>query len=162
MNYRTGIGFDVHPFTGGRKFILGGIEIPFEKGLAGHSDADVLLHAIADALLGALTLGDIGQHFPDSEPQYKDISSSILLEKTYELIRQEGFELNNLDCVVLLEKPKIAPYIAKIQKNIADIFWCKINQISIKATTTERLGFVGRGDGAAALAMVMLRERKGK
>jgi 2-C-methyl-D-erythritol 2,4-cyclodiphosphate synthase len=162
MNQRTGIGFDVHPFTAHRKFWLGGIEIPYEKGLAGHSDADVLLHAIADALLGALALGDIGMHFPESDPQYKDISSSLLLEKTYELVRQEGYELNNLDCVILLEKPKIAPYIGKMQRHIADIFWCKINQISIKATTTERLGFVGRGDGTAAVAMVMLRERKGK
>jgi 2-C-methyl-D-erythritol 2,4-cyclodiphosphate synthase len=162
MNQRTGFGFDVHPFTADRKFRLGGIEIPFEKGLAGHSDADVLLHAIADALLGALALGDIGTHFPDTDPQYRDISSSLLLEKTYELVRQEGYELNNLDCVILLEKPKIAPYIEKMQRHIADIFWCKVNQISIKATTTERLGFVGRGDGTAAMAVVMLRERKGK
>jgi len=162
MDQRVGIGFDVHPLTAGRQLILGGIEIPYERGLAGHSDADALLHAIADALLGALALGDIGQHFPDSDPQYKDISSSILLEKTYELVRQEGYELNNLDCIILLEKPRIAPYIEKMQKHISDIFWCKVNQISIKATTTERLGFIGREDGAAALAVAMLRERKGK
>jgi 2-C-methyl-D-erythritol 2,4-cyclodiphosphate synthase len=162
MNQRTGIGFDVHPFASDRRFVLGGIEIPFEKGLAGHSDADVLLHAITDALLGALALGDIGMHYPDTNPQYKNISSSLLLEKTYELIRQEGYELNNLDCVILLEKPKIAPYIEKMQKHIADIFWCKVNQISIKATTTERLGFVGRGDGTAALAVVLLGERRGR
>jgi 2-C-methyl-D-erythritol 2,4-cyclodiphosphate synthase len=162
MDQRIGIGFDVHPLTTGRKLILGGVEIPHKQGLAGHSDADALLHAITDALLGALALGDIGEHFPNDDPQYKDISSSILLEKTYELVRQEGYELNNLDCVVLLEKPKIAPYIKEMQKHISDIFWCKINQISIKATTTEKLGFIGRGDGAAALAVVMLRERKGK
>lgn len=160
MKQRAGIGFDVHPFATGRKLILGGVEIPYEKGLAGHSDADVLLHAIADALLGALALGDIGQHFPDTDPQFKDISSAILLNEAYDLVRQEGYVLNNLDVVLLLEKPKIAPYLQQIQKTIADIFWCNPNQISIKATTTEKLGFVGRGEGVAAMAVVMLQERK--
>lgn len=160
MKQRVGIGFDVHPFATGRKLILGGVEIPYEKGLAGHSDADVLLHAIADALLGALALGDIGQHFPDTDPQFKDLSSAILLNEAYDLVRQEGYELNNLDVVLLLEKPKIAPYLQRIQKTIADIFWCNPNQISIKATTTEKLGFVGRGEGVAAMAVVMLQERK--
>ncbi len=160
MNQRVGIGLDVHPFAVDRKLILGGVEIPYEKGLAGHSDADVLLHAIADALLGAAALGDIGQHFPDTDPQYKDISSSILVNEAYELVRQEGYELNNLDAVLLLEKPKIAPYLPQMQKTIADIFWCNPNQISIKATTTEKLGFVGRSEGVAAMAVVMLRKRK--
>lgn len=160
MKQRVGIGFDVHPFATGRKLILGGVEIPYEKGLAGYSDADVLLHAIADALLGAAALGDIGQHFPDTDPQFKDISSAVLLSKAYELVRQEGYELNNLDTVLLLEKPKIAPYLHEMQKTIADIFWCNPNQISIKATTCEKLGFVGRGEGVTAMAVVLLQERK--
>ncbi len=157
---KVGIGFDVHPFASQRKLILGGIEIPYEKGLLGHSDADVLLHAICDAFLGALALGDIGQHFPDSNPQYKDIASTILLEKTYDLIRQKGYELNNLDCVIALEKPKIQPYILDIREKISNILWCKSEQISVKATTTEKLGFVGRQEGVAAIAIVSLRKKK--
>lgn len=159
---QVGIGFDVHPFSSDRKFILGGVTIDFEKGLTGHSDGDVIFYAIADALFGALAMGDIGQHFPDTDPRYQGISSSILLEKTYDLVRQEGYELNNLDCVILLERPKIAPYIEKIRKNISDILWCNVNQISVKATTTEKLGFVGREEGAGAMAIVGLRKRKGR
>ncbi len=159
---RFGIGFDVHAFVDNRKLILGGVEIPHERGLQGYSDADVLLHAISDALLGALALGDIGQHFPDTDPQYKDMDSSTILKKTYELIRQEKYQLNNLDCIVMMEKPKIAEYIPQIRRKIADIFWCKIDDISVKATTTEKLGFIGREDGIAAMAITSLRKRKGK
>ena len=155
---RFGIGFDVHEFSPNRDLILGGIKIDSPIGLKGHSDADVLLHAISDALLGALALGDIGQHFPDTDPQYKGISSTILLEKVYDMVRQENYKLNNLDCVILMEKPKLAPYIEKIRNRIADIFWCEPEQISVKATTTEKLGFIGRSEGIAAMAVVGLIE----
>jgi 2-C-methyl-D-erythritol 2,4-cyclodiphosphate synthase len=159
MKQRAGIGFDVHRFADDRKLVLGGVHIPFPKGLAGHSDADVVLHAICDAMLGALSLGDIGKHFPDTDTRFKDISSRILLEKTYDLVKQEGYELVNLDVTVLLEKPKISPYIDQMCKNIADILWCKISAVSVKATTTESLGFTGRGEGAGAMAVVLLRGR---
>lgn len=159
---RFGIGFDVHAFTTGRKLILGGVEIPYEKGLQGHSDADVLLHAIADALLGALALGDIGRHFPDTDPAYKDISSSIILKKTYQLVQHERYEINNLDCVVMLQQPRLAPYMSDIRKRISEILWCDPDQVSVKATTTEKLGFVGREEGVAAMAVVSLRERRGR
>ncbi len=159
---RFGIGFDVHAFTTGRKLILGGVEIPYEKGLQGHSDADVLLHAIADALLGALALGDIGRHFPDTDPAYKDISSSIILKKTYQLVQHERYEINNLDCVVMLQQPRLAPYLSDIRKRISEILWCDPDQVSVKATTTEKLGFVGREEGVAAMAVVSLRERRGR
>jgi 2-C-methyl-D-erythritol 2,4-cyclodiphosphate synthase len=158
MRMRFGIGFDIHEFSPNRDLILGGIKIDYPIGLKGHSDADVLLHAISDALLGALALGDIGQHFPDTDPQYKGISSTILLEKVYDMVRQENYKLNNLDCVILMEKPKLAPYIEKIRNRIADIFWCEPEQISVKATTTEKLGFIGRSEGIAAMAVVGLIE----
>ena len=156
LNYRTGIGFDVHAFTTDRKLILGGIEIPFEKGLLGHSDADVLLHAISDALLGALSLGDIGQHFPDNDPKYKNADSKILLEKVYKLVLNEGYVLGNVDAVVAMQKPKLLPFIPDIRKRIAEILECNIDQVSIKATTTERLGFVGREEGVSAFATVLI------
>ena len=155
---RFGIGFDVHELSSNRDLILGGIKIDYSMGLKGHSDADVLLHAISDALLGALAFGDIGQHFPDTDPQYKGISSTILLEKVYDKIRKNNYKLNNLDCVIIMEKPKLAPYIQKIRNRIADIFWCKPEQISVKATTTEKLGFIGRSEGVAAMAVVGLIE----
>ena len=156
LNYRTGIGFDVHAFTTGRKLILGGIEIPFEKGLLGHSDADVLLHAISDALLGALSLGDIGQHFPDDDPKYKNADSKILLEKVYRLVLNKGYVLGNVDAVVAMQKPKLLPFIPDIRKKIAEILECNMDQVSIKATTTERLGFVGREEGVSAFATVII------
>jgi 2-C-methyl-D-erythritol 2,4-cyclodiphosphate synthase len=156
MNYRIGNGFDVHAFTEGRRLILGGIEIPYKKGLAGHSDADVLLHAVCDALLGSLALGDIGKHFPDTDEKYKNIDSSILLKDVHELIKAKGYKLANLDSVVALQKPKLAAFIPQIQKKIASILEAEINQVSIKATTTERLGFTGREEGVAAYAIVLV------
>jgi 2-C-methyl-D-erythritol 2,4-cyclodiphosphate synthase len=153
---RIGFGYDVHAFTDGRKLIIGGIEIPYEKGLAGHSDADVLLHAIADALLGALSLGDIGQHFPDTDPKYKDADSKILLSEVYKLIINKGYILGNLDAVVALQKPKLAPHINYMKVTIARILHCNPDQISIKATTTEKLGFIGREEGVEATAVVLV------
>ncbi len=160
LKIRFGIGFDVHPFARGRSLIVGGVQIPFQKGLQGHSDADVLLHAIADALLGALALGDIGQHFPDSDPAYRGISSLVLLEKTVQLVRQHGYRVNNLDTVILAEQPKLAGYLPEMREKIAGVLDCTVGQVSIKATTTERLGFVGRGEGIAALATVSLIRRE--
>lgn len=154
--FRTGFGYDVHAFAENRKLILGGIEIPFEKGLLGHSDADVLLHAICDALLGALALGDIGKHYPDNSADYKNIDSKILLEKTFALIKQRGYKLGNLDAAVALQRPKIGKYIPEMQKVIAAILEADIDQVSIKATTTEKLGFVGKEEGAEAYATVLL------
>lgn len=159
---RFGIGFDVHAFSPDRKLILGGVEIPFEKGLEGHSDADVLLHAIIDALLGSLALGDIGRHFPDTDLQYKGIASTVLLEKTCDLIWKEGFEINNIDCVVSTQRPKISKFIPQMRDKIAGICWCDASRISIKATTTEKLGFVGREEGVAVMAIASVREGKRK
>lgn len=156
LNFRTGFGFDVHAFADGRKLIIGGIEIPFEKGLDGHSDADVLLHAICDAMLGALSLGDIGIHFPNTDPKWKDADSSILLKNVNKLINEKGYELGNLDCVLAVEKPKIFPFNEKIKNRISGILNSSPDQISIKATTTEKLGFVGRTEGVVAFATVLL------
>ncbi len=156
LPFRTGLGFDVHAFADDRKLIIGGIEIPYEKGLLGHSDADVLLHAISDALLGALALGDIGKHFPDTDSKFKDADSGLLLEKVYELIEKKGYKLGNIDAVIALQKPKLAPYIPQMTKKIAGILKAEEDVISIKATTTEKLGFVGREEGASAFATVLL------
>lgn len=155
-NFRTGLGFDVHAFAEGRKLIIGGVEIPNEKGLLGHSDADVLLHAISDALLGALALGDIGQHFPDTDPEYKNSDSRILLAKVYELIKGKSYRIGNVDAVVAIQKPKLAPYILRMRKIIAELLNTEVENISIKATTTEKLGFVGREEGVSAFATVLL------
>jgi 2-C-methyl-D-erythritol 2,4-cyclodiphosphate synthase len=155
-NFRTGLGFDVHAFSEGGKLILGGIEIPYEKGLRGHSDADVLLHAISDALLGALALGDIGQHFPDTDPNYKNADSAELLKRVYALVEERGYTLGNLDSIVVMQKPKLTPLIRKIQERIAAILNTEIENISVKATTTEQLGFVGREEGVSAFATVLL------
>ncbi len=154
--FRIGQGFDVHAFVEGRKLILGGVEIPFSKGLLGHSDADVLLHAISDALLGALALGDIGKHFPDTDENYKDADSKKLLEHVYQLIKEKGYLLGNVDAVIMAQKPKLMNFIPEMQKIIASIFGAEINQISIKATTTEKLGFTGREEGIASMATVLL------
>jgi len=153
---RIGNGFDIHPFADNRKLYLGGIEIPNARGLEGHSDADVVLHAICDALLGALALGDIGKHFPNTDPAYKGIDSKKLLAHVVELIHQHGYEPGNLDVMLLAEKPKIISYIPEMQKIISDIMHTSINQVSIKATTMEKLGSIGREEGIAAFAVVLL------
>lgn len=156
LNFRTGFGFDVHAFVEGRKLILGGVEIPFDKGLEGHSDADVLLHAICDAMLGALALGDIGIHFPNTDERWKDADSTVLLNLVNQIINSKGYELGNLDCVLAMEKPKISPYVEQIRNRISKILNADIEQISIKATTTEKLGFVGRAEGVVSFATVLL------
>lgn len=156
LNFRTGFGFDVHAFAEGRKLIIGGIEIPFDKGLEGHSDADVLLHAVCDAMLGALALGDIGLHFPNTDDRWKNVDSGLLLKHVNELINSKGFELGNLDCVLAMERPKISPYVNQIRKRISEILNSNIDQLSIKATTTEKLGFVGRTEGVVSFATVLL------
>jgi 2-C-methyl-D-erythritol 2,4-cyclodiphosphate synthase len=156
MKYRTGIGFDVHAFTDDRKLIIGGVEIPYDKGLAGHSDADVLLHAITDALLGALALGDLGQHFPDTDQKYKDADSKILLKDSYNLIKEKGYKIGNIDAVVSTQQPKLSPYIDEMRKVISKLLETDIENVSVKATTTEKLGFVGREEGIAAFATVLV------
>jgi 2-C-methyl-D-erythritol 2,4-cyclodiphosphate synthase len=156
MKLRTGFGFDVHQLKSGREFWLGGIHIPSEIGALGHSDADVLLHAICDALLGALALGDIGKHFPDTSSEYKNIDSKILLKKTIDLIRSEGYNVNNIDSSVCLEEPKIAKHIPEMQKIISEICQIEMNAVSIKATTNEKMGFIGRKEGITAYATVLL------
>lgn len=156
LNFRTGFGFDVHAFVEERKLILGGVEIPFDKGLEGHSDADVLLHAICDAMLGALALGDIGIHFPNTDERWKDADSTVLLNRVNQIINSKGYELGNLDCVLAMEKPKISPYVEQIRNRISKILNADIEQISIKATTTEKLGFVGRAEGVVSFATVLL------
>jgi 2-C-methyl-D-erythritol 2,4-cyclodiphosphate synthase len=156
MGIRIGQGIDFHQLTEGREFWLGGVKIEHTKGAVGHSDADVLLHAICDALLGAACLGDIGLHFPDTDATYKNIDSKILLQHTVELIRKEGYAIINIDSTLCLEKPKIKPYVSLMQETIAGI--CSLTQkdVSIKATTTERMGFVGREEGVMAYATVLL------
>ena len=156
---RIGNGYDVHRLTENRKLILGGVEIPFEKGLLGHSDADVLIHAIMDALLGALALGDIGKHFPDNDESYKGICSILLLEKVMEIIAKEGYKIGNVDAIIVAQRPKLAPFISKMQQNIAKACGTKLNQISIKATTEEGLGFTGSGEGIASYAVVLLESK---
>lgn len=153
---RVGFGFDVHKLAVGRKLILGGVEIPFEKGLLGHSDADVLLHAICDALLGAAALGDIGKHFPDTDPQYKGISSLELLRHVGELIVKNGYSIGNIDSTLVLERPKIARYTDEMKKNISTVLNVNEAMISIKATTNEGMGFIGVGEGAVAYAVTTL------
>ncbi|NWF50660.1 MAG: 2-C-methyl-D-erythritol 2,4-cyclodiphosphate synthase [Ignavibacteriaceae bacterium] len=158
-DYRTGLGFDVHAFAEGRKLFLGGIEIPSEKGLLGHSDADVLLHAICDALLGALSLGDIGFHFPNTDERFKDIDSKELLRRVYSLITERGFEVGNIDAMIAMEKPKVSPHISAMKEKIASILNIDEDQISIKATTTEKLGFIGRQEGVAAFATALIQKK---
>jgi 2-C-methyl-D-erythritol 2,4-cyclodiphosphate synthase len=154
--FRTGFGYDVHAFSEGRKLILGGVEIPYDKGLMGHSDADVLLHAICDALLGALALGDIGKHFPDTNDEYKNADSRKLLKDCYSLVRDRKYKIGNVDSTVVLEKPKLAPYINDIRKEISGLLQCSIDQVSVKATTSEKLGFVGAGQGIKAYSVALL------
>jgi len=155
---RIGIGYDVHRLVEGRKLIIGGVEIPYEKGLLGHSDADVLVHAIIDSILGALTLGDIGKHFPDTDEKYKDINSMNLLTKTYDLMIKSGYKIGNIDCVVAAQRPKLAPYIDIMRERIAKVLNTSIDNISIKATTTEKLGFEGREEGISSQVVCLLVE----
>ena len=155
---RVGNGFDVHPLVKGRKLILGGVHINHDFGCDGHSDGDVLIHSICDALLGAANLGDIGKHFPDTLDQYKGIDSKVILEDVMALIRAEGYELGNLDSTICLQVPKIAPYISQMQKVLSRCMRVDVNQVSIKATTTERLSFVGKEEGVSAYATVLLQK----
>lgn len=153
---RIGIGYDVHPLVEGRKLILGGVEIPFEKGLKGHSDADALLHAISDAFLGAVALGDLGKHFPDTDPKYKGVSSLKLLEEVYQKISDLGFSVSNIDSILITERPKLADHIPLMRENIAQCLKIKFDQVSVKATREEGLGFTGREEGIAAKAVVLI------
>ena len=153
---RVGTGYDVHKLTENRKLILGGVEIPYEKGLLGHSDADVLIHAIMDAILGAAALGDIGKHFPDSDDAYKGISSVLLLKKVAELIKKEGYEIGNIDSTIIAQRPKLAPYIPTMRDNIANALGISSSQVNVKATTEEGLGFTGEGLGIASQAICLL------
>ncbi|MDP4126494.1 MAG: 2-C-methyl-D-erythritol 2,4-cyclodiphosphate synthase [Bacillota bacterium] len=153
---KVGIGYDVHALVKGRLLILGGVEIPYERGLLGHSDADVLIHAIMDALLGALALGDIGAHFPDRDPRYSGISSLSLLEEVMKLVEAQGYRLGNIDSIIVAERPKIAQFIPQIRSNLARVLKTDESCVSVKATTTERLGFEGRGEGIAAQAIANL------
>lgn len=157
--FRIGQGFDVHQLVEGRPLIIGGVRIPYEKGLLGHSDADVLLHAVADACLGAIGAGDIGKHFPDTDSRYKDADSALLLKQVWELVKQQGYELVNLDCTIIAQKPKMAPHIEQMKENIAKWLEGEPSQINVKATTTEKLGFTGREEGIAALAVVLLQKK---
>ncbi|TCI66878.1 MULTISPECIES: 2-C-methyl-D-erythritol 2,4-cyclodiphosphate synthase [Exiguobacterium] len=153
---RIGQGFDVHAFAEGRPLILGGIEIPHDRGLLGHSDADVLLHTIADAALGAITAGDIGKHFPDTDPEFKDADSKVLLQHVWQLVKAEGYVLGNVDATVMAERPKLRTYIDDMRAVIAELLEADISQVNVKATTTEKLGFTGREEGIAAQAVILL------
>jgi 2-C-methyl-D-erythritol 2,4-cyclodiphosphate synthase len=153
---RIGSGFDVHQMVEGRKLIIGGVDIPYEKGLLGHSDADVLLHAICDALLGAAALGDIGKHFSDTDAKYKNIDSRILLRDTLHLVRAAGYRVGNVDATIIAQRPKMAPHIPQMVANIAADLRLEKNAVNVKATTTEELGYTGRGEGIAAQAVVLL------
>jgi 2-C-methyl-D-erythritol 2,4-cyclodiphosphate synthase len=153
---RIGNGFDVHALVAGRRLVLGGVEIPHERGLDGHSDADVLLHAVCDAILGALALGDLGQHFPDSDPRWKGADSRMLLRHVAALAANEGWRVGNVDVTVIAQAPKVAPHVPAMRGNLAADLACEIGVVSVKATTTEGLGFAGRGEGVAALASVIL------
>lgn len=157
---RVGFGYDVHKFAEGRKLILGGVEIPHSLGLLGHSDADVLLHAIADALLGAAALGDIGVHFPDNDSAYKDINSMILLKRTVDLLKEKGYDIINIDATVVAQKPKISPHSTKMKENIAKCLGIDPDFVNIKATTTEKLGFEGREEGISSHCICLIEKRK--
>ena len=155
-NFRIGYGYDAHAFAPDRKLILGGVEIPHTQGLLGHSDADVLLHAITDALLGAAALGDIGQHFPDQDPAYKNIDSTLLLKKTGDFLREHHYRIGNIDATLRLQRPKIAPYIPRMRQRIAEVLDLDTDQVSVKATTTEKMGFEGREEGCSASAIALI------
>ena len=156
---RIGHGYDVHAFADNRKCIIGGVEIPYEKGLLGHSDADVLLHAISDSLLGAAALGDIGKHFPDTDPQYKGANSLMLLESVVNLINSKGYTVNNIDATVIAQAPKMAPYIRQMRQNIADALKVDVDFVNVKATTGEKLGFTGRKEGISAHCVCLIESK---
>lgn len=158
MKYRTGIGFDVHQLKDGLPFYLGGVKVEHTKGAVGHSDADVLIHAICDAFLGAANLGDIGKHFPDTDMKYKGIDSKILLKETYELVKSKGYVIENIDTVLCLQKPKVAPYLPTMKTVLSTVLGIDEDDISIKATTTEHLGFEGREEGVSAYATVLIKK----
>ena len=153
---RVGYGYDVHRLVEGRKLILGGVEIPFENGLLGHSDADVLLHAVTDALFGAAAMGDIGSHFPDTDPQYKGADSLLLLEKCGELLKQAGWQVENIDSTIVAQRPKLLPYVPQMRENIARVLGLDVGQVSIKGKTEEGLGFTGTGEGMAVHAVCLI------
>lgn len=153
---RVGLGYDVHKLVEGRDLILGGVKIPYEKGLLGHSDADVIVHAIMDALLGAAALGDIGQHFPDTDPRYEGISSIALLEQVGKLLEEENYVIENIDATIIAQRPKMMPYLSRMRENVAGALGIEVNQVSIKATTEEGLGFTGSGEGISAQAICLL------
>jgi 2-C-methyl-D-erythritol 2,4-cyclodiphosphate synthase len=153
---RVGTGFDVHALVPGRRLVLGGVTIPFDRGLAGHSDADVLLHAVCDAMLGACGLGDIGMHFPDTDAAYKDADSRVLLRHVWQLAAERGFELGNIDATIVAQAPRLAPHLAAMAANIAADLGCAVGSINVKAKTTEGLGFTGRGEGIAAMVSLVL------
>lgn len=157
---RVGQGFDVHEFAEGRPLIIGGIEIPYERGLIGHSDADVLLHTITDAALGAIGEGDIGRHFPDTDPDFKDADSAKLLEYIWKMVDERGYKLGNVDCTIIAQKPKMAPYIETIRARVAELLQADVSQVNVKATTTERLGFTGREEGIASMATILLLKKE--
>lgn len=154
--YRIGQSSDIHQLVEGRKLILGGVEIPHEKGCLGHSDADVLLHAVAESILGALALGDLGKHFPDTDPQYKGIDSMHILSEVYTLMKEKGYQINNLDALIMIERPKMAPHIEQMRQNIATCLHTELGNVSVKATRGERMGFVGREEGVLAQSIVLL------
>ena len=156
MTSRIGTGFDVHPLVAGRRLVIGGVTIPFERGLAGHSDADVLLHAIADALLGALALGDLGRHFPDTDPRWQNADSRALLRHVAMLVGSAGYGVGNVDATIVAQAPRMAPHVDAMRANIAADLGCDAGRVSVKAKTTERLGFAGRGEGIAAMAVALL------
>ncbi|MEG0381380.1 MAG: 2-C-methyl-D-erythritol 2,4-cyclodiphosphate synthase [Kurthia sp.] len=153
---RVGQGFDVHEFANDRPLIIGGITIPYERGLIGHSDADVLLHTITDAALGAIGEGDIGKHFPDTDPEFKDADSAKLLEYIWKLVDDRGYKLGNIDCTIIAQKPKMAPHIETIRARVAELLLADVSQVNVKATTTEKLGFTGREEGIASMATILL------
>ena len=154
--FRVGQGFDVHEFATNRPLILGGVTIPYEKGLIGHSDADVLLHTVTDAALGAIGEGDIGRHFPDTDPEFKDADSAKLLQYIWKIVEEKGYKLGNIDCTIIAQAPKMAPYINEMRDRIAQLLNAEPSQVNVKATTTEKLGFTGRGEGIAAQATILL------
>ena len=159
MQFRVGVGYDVHRLVEGRRLVLGGVEIPYHRGLLGHSDADVLCHAIGDALLGAAALGDLGDHFPDDDPAYAGVSSLELLRSIAEKLREAGYQVVNIDATIVAQAPKLAPHIPEMRENIAAAVGVETDVVSVKATTTEGLGFAGRGDGMAAHASVLLEKK---
>jgi 2-C-methyl-D-erythritol 2,4-cyclodiphosphate synthase len=162
MKVRAGFGYDSHRLVEGRPFMLGGIQIPFEKGCLGHSDADVLLHAITDAILGAAAMGDIGMHFPDTDPAWKDADSGLLLKHVVGLVRQKGWTVGNMDCTVVLEQPKLRPHVDPMRAAIAALLEVGVEAVSVKASTNEKMGFTGRGEGVCAYAVVLLEQAEAR